>query len=140
MNPLHRLILAAFGLLVFAAQAVAQETPVAAAADADVIAVYSEHVERRLLRAHVDRAAAAMSLVLKQDANKVTGTFISGHGPDLALEGEFADGTLRLESAGGGDTKVIFNGKLKDEGTLAGYVSGPMGDMKWTGERVKDKK
>ena len=47
----------------FAAQAVAQETRVAAAADADVIAVYSQHVERRLLRAHVDRAAGKASLV-----------------------------------------------------------------------------
>jgi hypothetical protein len=63
VNPLCRLILAALGLLVFAAQAVAQETRVAAAADADVIAIYSEHVERRLLRAHVDRAAGRMSLV-----------------------------------------------------------------------------
>jgi hypothetical protein len=62
VNPLYRLILAALGLLVFAAQAVAQEARVAAAADADVIAVYSEHVERRLLRAHVDRAAGRMSL------------------------------------------------------------------------------
>jgi hypothetical protein len=84
--------------------------------------------------------AATMSLVLKQEAKKVTGTFVSGHGPDLALEGEFADGTLKLESAEGGDAKVIFNGKLKEDGTLAGYVSGPMGDMKWTAERVKDKK
>jgi hypothetical protein len=84
--------------------------------------------------------AASMSLVLKQDGKKVTGTFVSGHGPDLALAGEFADGTLKLESSDEGDSKIIFNAKMKDEGTLAGYVSGPMGDIKWTGERVKDKK
>jgi hypothetical protein len=63
MNPLYRPILAALGMLAFAAQAVAQETRVAAAADADVIALYSQHVERRLLRAHVDRAAGTISLV-----------------------------------------------------------------------------
>ena len=51
------------GLIIFAAQAVAQETRVAAAADADVIAIYSQHVEKRLLRAHVDRAAAKVSIV-----------------------------------------------------------------------------
>ena len=84
--------------------------------------------------------AATMSLILKQDGKKVTGTFVSGHAPDMALEGEFADGALKLESAGGGDEKVIFNAKLKEDGTLAGYVSGPMGDMKWTAERVKDGK
>ena len=84
--------------------------------------------------------SAAMSLVLKQAGTKVTGTFVSGHGPDIAVEGTLADGTLKLESADSGDSKVIFNAKLKDEGTMAGYVSGPMGDMKWTAERVKDKK
>jgi hypothetical protein len=47
----------------FAAQAVAQETRVAAAANADVIAIYSQHVERRLLRVYFDRAAAEISLV-----------------------------------------------------------------------------
>ena len=84
--------------------------------------------------------AATMSLVLTQDEKQVTGTFVSGHGRDLALTGEFADGTLRLESANADHEKVIFNAKLKEDGTLAGYVSGPMGDMKWTAERVKDKK
>src|SRR5438477_2163157 len=63
VNPIYRLIPAAFGLLMFAAQAAAQETRVAAAADADVIAIYSQHVERRLLRAHFDRVAAKVSLV-----------------------------------------------------------------------------
>ena len=60
--PIHRLISAALGLLMFTAEAAAQETRVAAAADADVIALYSEHVEKRLLRAHFDRAAAKVSL------------------------------------------------------------------------------
>ena len=84
--------------------------------------------------------AATMSLILKQDEKHVTGTFVSGHGPDLALTGEFADGTLKLESTDHGDSKVIFNAKLKEDGTLAGSVSGPMGDMTWTAERVKDRK
>jgi hypothetical protein len=63
MTPPYCLILAALGLLAFAAQAVAQETLVAAAADADVIAIYSQYVEKRLLLAHVDRAAGKISLV-----------------------------------------------------------------------------
>ena len=63
MNPILRLIPAALGLLLFAAQAIGQETRVAAAADADVIAVFSQHVEKRLLRAHFDRATAKVSLV-----------------------------------------------------------------------------
>ncbi|MBI2738430.1 MAG: hypothetical protein HYX38_18030 [Rhodospirillales bacterium] len=57
-----RLISAAVSLFLLTAQGFAQETRVAAAADADVIAVYSRHVEKRLLRAHFDRAAAQVSL------------------------------------------------------------------------------
>jgi hypothetical protein len=84
--------------------------------------------------------STGMSLVLKQKAEQVTGTFVTGHGPDLTLTGGFSGGTLKLESAEEGDHKVIFNAKLKDDGTLAGYVSGPMGDMKWTAARAKDNK
>ncbi len=62
MTPILRLIAAALGLSMLAAPAVGQETRVAAAADADVIAAYSSHVEKRLLRAHVDRAAGKVSL------------------------------------------------------------------------------
>lgn len=84
--------------------------------------------------------AATMGLVLKQDGTKVTGTFASGHSPDMALEGEFVDGTLKVETTEGGDGKIIFTGKLKDDGSLAGYLSSPMGDMKWTATRVPDQK
>jgi hypothetical protein len=61
--PIRRLNFAALGLFMFATQAAAQETRVAAAAGADVIAIYSQQVERRLLRAHFDRAAGRISLV-----------------------------------------------------------------------------
>src|SRR5262245_10703497 len=60
--PIYGLILAALALLMFVAQAAAQETRVAAAADADVIALYSQHIEKRLLRARFDRAGAKVSL------------------------------------------------------------------------------
>ena len=79
-----------------------------------------------------------MSLVLKQDGTKVSGTFVSGMAPDAPVEGEFVDRTLKVESSG--DMKVTFHGTMKDDGTLAGFVSTEMGDMKWTGTRVKDGK
>ncbi len=84
--------------------------------------------------------AGTMALVLKQEGTRVLGTFASGHGPDIALEGELADSTLKLESAEDGHHKIIFNAKLKDDGTLAGYVSGPMGDIEWTASRAAEKK
>lgn len=81
----------------------------------------------------------AMGLTLEQKGTKVTGTFASPHG-DLAVAGEFADGTLSITTGGGDDEKITFSAKLKENGTLAGYVSSPMGDMQWTASRVEDKK
>ena len=81
------------------------------------------------------------SLVLKQDGRKVTGTLTTEHTGALKVEGEFAEGTLTLEVASpNADTqKTTMTAKVKEDGTLAGYLSGPMGDMKCTGKRLKDK-
>ena len=84
-----------------------------------------------------------VGLELKQDGKKVTGTLMMPDG-DVALTGEFADGTLVLngtmEGSGGrpgGPLKL--NGKLKEDGTLAGdsAVSAHGGRMMWTAERMK---
>jgi hypothetical protein len=77
-----------------------------------------------------------MGLVLTQDGTKVSGTFASGHGPDLAVTGEFAEGALKFETAGHGDSKILFSARLKDDGTLAGTISSKMGDMKWTASKA----
>ena len=76
------------------------------------------------------------SLTLKQDGTKVTGTFRSQMG-DMPVEGTFENGTLKIETADGGDHKLIFAAKLKDDGTLTGYLSSEMGDMNWTAERAQ---
>ena len=78
---------------------------------------------------------ATMALTLKQDGTKVTGTFVSGHGPDMEVKGEFVDGALKIETEGDADHKVMFSAKLKDDGTLAGSISSPVGDMTWTATR-----
>jgi hypothetical protein len=82
-----------------------------------------------------------MGLVLKQNGKKVTGTFASGHTEDMAIQGEFADGALKVETTGGdADSKITFTAKLKDDGTLAGFLSSPRGDMKWTAARNAEPK
>lgn len=81
---------------------------------------------------------ATMGLELKQDGTRITGTFVSGHTADMAIAGEFVDGELKLETtAGHDDAKIEFTAKLRDDGTLAGYLSSPMGDMKWTASRIE---
>src|SRR4051812_11935710 len=79
---------------------------------------------------------ATMALALKQDGDKVTGSFVTGHTADMPIAGTFVNGELKLETTSGeADSKVIFGGRLKEDGTLAGYISSPVGDMKWTASR-----
>lgn len=82
----------------------------------------------------------AMGLTLAQDGTHVTGTFASPHG-DMPVDGDFTDGTLKLATTGGdADSHITFEGRLKDDDTLDGYLSSPMGDMRWTARRAKDGK
>lgn len=84
---------------------------------------------------------ATMALALKQEGTRVTGTFVTGHSADMEVAGEFVNGQLKLETtAGSADSKILFEAKLKDDGTLAGYISSQMGDMKWTAARAREDK
>jgi hypothetical protein len=130
VNPLNRPILAALGLLVFAAQAVAQETRVAAAADADVIALYSQHVERRLLRAHVDRAAAKISLVpfgppgVETFAVAPNGAFIVTSATHDQAAGNPVTDLFLLDEAG----QALGEPLRSPVGAVAGLAISPKGD------------
>jgi hypothetical protein len=82
--------------------------------------------------AHGDLTA---TLVLKQDGKKVTGQF-AAHGNEHSLDGEYAEGTLTLESPDAqADRSLSLTAKLKADGTLSGYLSSAMGDMPFTGKR-----
>jgi len=82
--------------------------------------------------AHGDLTA---TLTLKQDGKAITGQF-SAHGNEHALKGEYDGNTLTLESADGpSDHSLSLTAKLKEDGTLAGYLSSSMGDMPFTGKR-----
>jgi hypothetical protein len=80
----------------------------------------------------------AMGLDLAQDGKKVTGTLATPHG-DLTLEGEFAANTLTLATPAAGGERITMTAKLTENGTLAGYLSGQMGDMTWTAKRAAAK-
>lgn len=84
--------------------------------------------------AHGDLAA---TMELQQKGTRLTGSF-TAHGNTHTLAGEFSGGELSLESTDTpADQALSFSGKLKDDGTLAGYLSSPMGDMQWTAARAK---
>ena len=76
-----------------------------------------------------------MGLALAQDGKKISGTLATPHGDDLPVEGEFVDGKLTIATRGGGDMQISLTAKLKEDGTLEGYLSSQMGDMTWTASR-----
>jgi hypothetical protein len=82
----------------------------------------------------------SMPLVLTQDGRKVTAKLIPPHGEELSLDGEFANRELKLATAAekGTHPAVTLQAKLRDDGALAGVVSGPMGDVTWTAARAKN--
>lgn len=80
-----------------------------------------------------------MALDLKQDGSRVTGTLATPHGDNLPVEGEFATSTLKLATPGSGDARITMTAKLKEDGTLDGFLSSQMGDMTWTARRAAAK-
>jgi hypothetical protein len=83
--------------------------------------------------------ATTMGLTLKQDGKSVTGTFASPHG-DMPVKGEFVDKALTLATTANNEGgEITFKAKLKDDGSLSGFLSSSMGDMTWTATRAKEK-
>lgn len=79
-----------------------------------------------------------MGLTLEQDGKNVSGTFHSPHG-DVAVRGELVDGALKLATSDTAELSATISAKVKDDGTLAGYMSTSRGDMEFTAERAKAK-
>jgi hypothetical protein len=80
-----------------------------------------------------------MGLNLAQEGKKVSGTLATPHGDDLQVEGEFIEGKLTIATPGEGESRISMTAKLKEDGTLDGYLSSQMGDMTWTAKRALGK-
>ena len=92
------------------------------------------------MSAETPQGTMPVTLVIKIDAKKVTGTMASAQG-ETPMEGEFADGKLTwaiVFQGSGGSMNITFNGALKDDGTLAGTFDFGQGEMKWTATRAKN--
>ena len=85
------------------------------------------------------QGAMDVALDLKSEGKKITGTITSPQG-DAPLEGEYADGkisfAISIESPEGA-MAIGFAGAMKDDGTMAGTLTGPFGEAPWTAARVK---
>ena len=120
--------------------AAAAQTPAPAAPQAAVPAADMTTVDGKwAMNVDTPQGAMAVSLDLKSEGKKITGTITSPQG-DAPLEGEFADGkiafAISIESPEGA-MSIGFAGAMKDDGTMAGTLTGPFGEAPWTASRVK---
>jgi hypothetical protein len=83
-------------------------------------------------------SARAMDLELVVDGAAITGTLKSDHAGALPIQnGRFADGRVMFGVAMGAGATVDFAAALTGHDALTGNISGPMGQMTFTGERAR---
>lgn len=77
-----------------------------------------------------------MALLLEQKDRDVTGTVETPHG-SIPVRGAFRNGELELatEQTDDGQPQITLGAVLREDGTLAGYLSSSRGDMQWTAAR-----
>ena len=86
-----------------------------------------------------EQGSMVVGVDFKSEGKKITGT-ISGPQGDAPLVGEFENGKIAfgisIESPEGA-MAIGFAGTMKDDGTMAGTLTGPFGEAPWTAARVK---
>lgn len=115
----------------------APPAPAAAPADAKTSASIAGKWD---MSAETPQGTLPVTLVIKLDGKKVTGTLASQQG-ETPMEGEYADGKLTMSivnQGGGGSMNITFTGGMKEDGTLAGTFDFGQGELKWSATRAKN--
>jgi hypothetical protein len=92
------------------------------------------------MSAETPNGTTAVTLVIKLDGKKVTGTMTGPQG-EMPHEGEFVDGKLTTAitiQGNGGQMNITFSGAMKEDGTLAGTFDFGQGAMTWKATRAKN--
>ncbi len=118
-----------------------QQAPPAAPKAEAAPAAAASPAGKWLMALESPQGAMSINLDVKVDAaNKVTGTLEGPNGP-TAIAGEVKDGVLGFAisfDAGGQMIEIWFEGKIKEDGKMAGTMSlGDMGTFPFTAERAK---
>jgi hypothetical protein len=91
------------------------------------------------MSAETPQGATPVTLVIKLDGKKVTGTMTGPQG-EIPHEGEYVDGKLTTSitfQGSSGAVNITFTGSMKADGTMAGTFDFGQGEMKWTATRSK---
>jgi len=139
MKPIKPFVIAIVTALGLAAGVAAQQTTPPAKPDPKAPASAKTIDGKWDMNIVSDQGPMAIVATFKMDGTKVTGNLNSQMG-DTALVGEFAAGKLKFTiqfDGGSGSMEIVFNGTMKDDGSLAGTLNGQMGEMNWTATRAK---
>ena len=91
------------------------------------------------MSAETPQGATPVTLVIKLDGKKVTGTMTGPQG-EIPHEGEYVDDKLTTSitfQGNNGPVTITFIGSMKADGTMAGTFDFGQGEMKWTATRSK---
>jgi hypothetical protein len=86
------------------------------------------------LSADTPHGVMTMGLDLQQTGTVIAGKLIGFMSKDFDLKGEFKNGQLTMTTS---DEQMSFSASLKADGTLAGHLSTPQGDVTWKAARPK---
>jgi hypothetical protein len=92
------------------------------------------------LSAETPQGTQAVTLVIKLDGRKVTGT-MTGPSGEIPHEGEYVDGKLTTAitfQGSSGSMNITFTGGLKEDGSMAGTFDFGQGAMNWKATRSKN--
>jgi hypothetical protein len=132
MRRAHQRLLAVATMVAAGVSALAAQTPAKPAAVAGKWAVTLE----------TEAFTANSGLELKQDAEKLTGTYTSSRYGATPLQGTIKDRAIEFSfklSADGTDVPMTFKGEVATDGqTMKGRASiSDMGEATWTAKREK---
>jgi hypothetical protein len=87
-----------------------------------------------------DQGSGSPTVVLKQDGEKLTGTY-TGQMGEFPLEGTFKEKNIAFTvsvNVQGNEIALVYTGTLEADGTLKGTVDlGGMGSGTWTGKKAE---
>lgn len=92
------------------------------------------------MSAETPQGTQTVTLVIKLDGKKVTGT-MTGPSGEIPHEGEFVDGKLTTAisiQGNGGSMNITFTGGLKEDGSMAGTFDFGQGPLTWKATRAKN--
>ena len=101
--------------------------------------LYAQHADHSLggtWSVSVPDHDLTVHMELEQEGHNVSGNFMIPEHGDLFVLGQFSGEAFELEAVEGSYMQLTITGQIQADGTLAGSLTGDIGNMGWTAHRV----